>query len=172
MPTVDDIVQFICCLPNHLQSRHSDGKISWSVVVRAEAELRRALTFEYPDWSISRNGRLQIDAAIQKLLDTDQITKDPAREKQWITCVIIHKLATAVLSDVVQQGTKNWDLTIAGTFSLVLQAALAARSGDINRSAEYTGDEHLKWQDIELTATGDRSSFKMTVKLLYRKGFK
>jgi hypothetical protein len=167
-----DIIRFIECLPNHLQSRHSDGKISWSVIRRAVTEVRRALELEYPDWSINRNGRLQIDAVIQELLDTDQITKDPAREKQWITCVMIHKLATAVLSDAVQQGTKNWDLTLVGTFSIVFQAALASRSGEIARSKGYTGDEHMKWEDIELRATGDGSAFEMTVKLFYRKGHK
>jgi hypothetical protein len=135
-------------------------------------QVGRAITLKYPDRATSRNDKLKVDAAVQELLDTDQVTNDPVREKLWIGCVMIQKLATAVLSDAVQQGTKNWDLTIASTFSIVLQAALASRSGETTRSAGYTGDEYMKWQDIELTATGDGSAFKMTVKLLYRKGHK
>lgn len=157
-----------------MQSRHDDGKIGFSVIKNAELQLDRALTFEYPNWSITRRGGYRIDAAIQGLLDKGEITKDPVREKQWITYEVVHKLATAVLSDAVQTGTKNWDLTLAGTFSFVFQAALAARSGDIMKSVGYKGDEYLKWQDIELRATGsgDEMVFKMKVKLLYRKGYK
>lgn len=174
MPTSEDVVRFIDCLPSHLQSRHADGKIGFSVIKNAELQLDRALTFEYPDWSLARRDGYRIDATIQGLLDRGEITKDPAREKQWITYEIIHKLATAVLSDAVQNGTKNWDITLAGTFSLVFQAALAARSGDITKSVGYKGDEYLKWQDIDLRATGsgDEMVFNMTVKLLYRKGYK
>ncbi|KAL8714820.1 MAG: hypothetical protein Q9220_001333 [cf. Caloplaca sp. 1 TL-2023] len=111
-----------------------------------------------------------------KLLDDGQITKDPVREKQWLTCQIVKKLATAIFSDAVQQGTVNWDTILAGTFSLVVQAAMASRSSDFMRSAHYTGDEYLKWQDMELVATASDDDnmlvFKMMVKLLYRKGHK
>lgn len=139
-------------------------------------QLDRALAFHYPDYKLSRHAALRIDVTIQKLLDDGQITKDPVREKQWLTCQIVKKLATAVMSDAVQQGTQSWDVTLAGTFSLVLQAAMASRSGDFKRSAHYTGDEYLKWQDIELVATvsddNNELVFKMMIKLFYRKGHK
>jgi hypothetical protein len=170
------VIRFINRLPNHLQSRHSDGKIGWNVIQDARRHLDRALAFHYPDYNLSRNATLRIDATIQTLLDDGQLTKDPVREKQWLTCQIVKKLATAVLSDAVQQGTKSWDETLAGTFSLVLQAAMASRSGDFTRSNGYTGDEYLKWKDIELVATDDNDNnglvFKMLIKLFYRKSHK
>jgi hypothetical protein len=138
-------------------------------------QLDRALAFHYPDYKLSRHASLRIEATIQKLLDDGQITKDPVREKLWLTCQIVKRLATAVVSDAVQHGTKSWDATRAGTFSLVLQAAMASRSGDFTRSSHYTGDQYLKWQDIELVAVyGDDNElvFKMLVKLFYRKGHK
>jgi hypothetical protein len=172
-PTGEDVIRFISRLPSHLQSRHSDGKIAWTMIKNARMQLDRALTFHYSDYKLSRHVALRIDATIQKLLDDGQITKDPVREKQWLTCQIVKKLATAVISDAVQQGTRSWDMTLAGTFSLVLQAAMASRSGDFTRSAHYTGDEYLKWQDIQLVATGSNDNnglvFKMLIKLSYRK---
>lgn len=169
-------MRFISRLPTHLESRHSDGKIAWTLIKNALVQLDRSLSFHYADYNLSRHGRLRIEATIQKLLDDGQITQDPVREKQWLTCQVVKKLATAVVSDAVQNGTRSWDFTLAGTFSLVLQAALSSRSGDFKRSSHYTGDEYLKWQDIELVAVGsndnDKLVFKMLVKLFYRKGAK
>jgi hypothetical protein len=137
------------------------------------------LTFKYPDWKITSHDASRLDATIQDLLNNDHITKDPVREKQWIGCQIMKRLATAVLTNAAQRGTKSWDATLAGTFSLVLQSAMTSRVGDFKRSKLYNGEEYLKWQDIELiaanassTTDNDKITFRMRVTLYYRKGFK
>jgi hypothetical protein len=167
-------VRFIARIPSHLQSRHSDGKIGYSVIQNAHTALERSLAFHYADWKLSRHDVLRIGATIQQLLNDGLITKDPVREKQWLTCQVVKKLVTAVLMDAIQNGTKCWDMTVAGCFSLVLQAALCSRAGDFMRSKHYTGGEYLKWEDIQLVATVDNGevSLKMLVKLLWRKGHK
>ena len=144
------------------------------MIKNAEMQLDRALTFHYADYKLSRHDALRLDATIQKLLIDGEITRDPVREKQWLTCQIIKKLVTAVLIDAVENGTKSWDATLAGSFALVLQAALSARSGDIKRSAHYSGEEYLKWRDIELIATAQdgKVTLKMLIKLFWRKGAK
>jgi hypothetical protein len=43
----DDVIRFISLLPKHLQSKRSDGKVAWTVIVNAEKHLKRALVFNY-----------------------------------------------------------------------------------------------------------------------------
>jgi hypothetical protein len=76
--------------------------------------------------------------------------------------------------DAVDNGTKCWDATVAGSFAIVLQAALCAKSGDFKRSAHYQGEEYLKWQDVEIVAVKQDGKFvlKMLVKLFWCKGHK
>ena len=84
------------------------------------------------------------------------------------------QLVTSVVSDAIQNGTKSWDMTLGGSFALVLQAAMSSRAGDFKRSAHYTGEQYLKWQDIELVAKvrDGRVVMKMLVTLHYTKGHK
>jgi hypothetical protein len=153
--------------------------VSWSVIKNAERSLNHSLTFKYPDWHVTAHGAKRLDSTIQQLLNDGHITKDPAREKQWIGSQIVKRLATAVLTNAAQRGASSWDTILAGTFSLVLQAAVSSRSGDIKQSLLWTGEEYLKWRDIEIMAVNDSSTadndkmvFRMKVTLSYRKGFK
>ena len=174
-PTGDDIARFLSQLPSHLQSRHDDGKIAWTVIKNAEVQLERGLTFNYEGFSLSRREAIRLDATIQQLLDDGEITKDPARESLWLTCQLVKRMIKVVFSDAIVNGTKSWDATLAGCLGLALQAALVSRAGDFKRSAHYTGDEHLKWQNIELLAKGSSAhdpKLTMLVTLLHRKGHK
>jgi hypothetical protein len=144
-----------------MKGRGTDGKPAWSVMKNAQKHLDRALSFYYEDYSATKRGQMRIDAAILTLLNDGIITRDPVREKQWINCQMVKNLVTAVL-------------TIAGCFSLVLQAATGSRAGDFGLSAHYTGDEHIKWQDIQLAVTikDGKPTLTMLVKLLWVKNHK
>ena len=50
--------------------------------------------------------------------------------------------------------------------AVLLQPALHARSGDITRSQGYTGEEYMKWDDIEL-----RFRAKATVGIISKRRF-
>jgi hypothetical protein len=88
------VIRFISLLPKHLQSKHSDGKVAWAVIVNAEEQLKRALVFNYDGYRLScvRSDAFRIEAMIQPLLNRGELTRDPIREKQWLTCQIIKKL--------------------------------------------------------------------------------
>lgn len=147
------------------------------MIKNAERSLNKSFTFKYPDWELTSRDAVRIDSVIQQLLNDNRITKDPIRERQWIQSQIITKLATAAFTEALQRGTKDWDATLADVFSLTLQAAMASRSGDFKRSSGWDADKCLKWQDLELVATGGHGNneqlvFRMKVTLYNRKGFK
>lgn len=169
------MIRFLFQLPSHLQSRHNDGKIAWTVMKEARTQLARSLTFHDENFKLSKRDNLRLDATIQQLLNDGQLTKDPAREALWLSCQIVKMMVSATLSDAILNGTKSWDSMLAGCLALALQAALAARAGDFKRSAHYTGTEYLKWKDIEVIAKGpsvDDPRLTMLITLLYLKSHK
>jgi len=134
-----------------------------------------SLTFQYENFSLSNRDKLRIEATIQTLLKEGHITKDPVKEALWLSCQMVKRMATAVFSDAILNGTKSWDSTLAGCLAIVLQAALASRSGDFMRSHGYKGGEYLKWENIQLIAQGlsvEDPKLRMLVTLLYRKNYK
>jgi hypothetical protein len=66
-----------------------------------------------------------------------KITKDPSRQKQWLSAHIIGGMAKAVLIDALDNGTLSWDVTICRVFSIVLISALCSRSGDVAQTTLY-----------------------------------
>lgn len=140
----------------------------------AEMQLDRALSFTHEDYRFSKRDGLRINATIQKLLNNSEITKDAVREAQSITCQMVTRFTTAVLSDAIRNSTKSGDSMIAGTFDLVLQAVLVAKTGGMKKSSHYTGNQYIKWKDLKLLASIDNGKvvLEMLVKLLFRKGHK
>lgn len=66
-------------------------------------------------------------------------------------------------------------MTCSKVLSLVLQAALASRAGDIARSKHYKGVEYLQWQHIKMklvTQPDGSLRWIMLVTLVYQKGYK
>ncbi len=174
-PTGEDIVRFLAQLPSHLQSHHDDGKISWTVIKQAAHLVERALTFHHEDFNLSKRGSMRIDAIVQQLLNDGHLTKDPIREALWLSSQMVKRMAMAVFSDAMLNGTKSWDATLSGLLALVMQAALASRAGDIKRSGGYKGVEYLKWEDIVLVAKGSSVTdpkLTMLMTLKYRKNYK
>ncbi|KIV90268.1 hypothetical protein PV10_07589 [Exophiala mesophila] len=78
-PTGDDIARFLTQLPDHLQSRHDDGKIAWTLIKGARVQLERALAFEHEYFKLSKRDGIRLDATIQQLLNDGKITKEPVR---------------------------------------------------------------------------------------------
>lgn len=160
-------------LPGHIQARRRDGVPAWMTIKTAEYAVEVGLQFHYPSFTMSTSQARRLDVLIQTMLDEGKITKDPFREKQWLTCEIMKRMTAAVLANAIDHGTKCWDTTVANALSLVMQSALSSRSGDFKKSLLYA-DEFLKWEHIVLAALGDRANPKLTmvVTLNHCKGWK
>jgi hypothetical protein len=105
-PTTEDVVRFFAAFPKYMEGRGTHGKPAWSVMKNAQMQLNRLLIFHHEDYNATKRGQVRIDAAIATLLKDGIITRDPVREKQWITCQTIKNLVTTVLIDALNNDTK------------------------------------------------------------------
>ncbi|KAK4997294.1 hypothetical protein LTR66_003269 [Elasticomyces elasticus] len=62
-PTGEDVARFLLRLPEHIAGRHPTGAISWAYLKNRERQLERSLTFEYPEFKLTKHQALKIDAA-------------------------------------------------------------------------------------------------------------
>lgn len=103
------------------------------------------------------------------------ITKDPAREKQWVTTWVVRRMVQTYMESAITDGTLNWDIVISRCLNVVLAAAAAARAGDLARSQYYTNDTALRYQHVKIIVYADETgavSFKMQLTLAFSKGSK
>jgi hypothetical protein len=64
---------------------------------------------------------------------------------------LVRKLSAGLFKNALTNGTINWDVTIAKSFSIVLTAALACRTGDITTAPLEEHDlPFLCYMDITL----------------------
>lgn len=100
---------------------------------------------------------------------------DPVREKQWLGSQIVANMSTALLTNALAgEGTVDCDTTLSDCISVVLQAALCCRAGDMRRNKRYDGEEYLRWEDLQIGVLGtkEQHSFGMVTTLKHTKGFK
>lgn len=87
---------------------------------------------------------------------------------------MIRKMSVALINDAEQNGTLSWDVTLSRVLSLVLQATVAGRSGDVARSRQYYGQEFLQYGHItiKLVSKNDSERLVAILDLKNCKGFK
>ena len=79
----------------------------------------------------------------------ETIKTDPFLTRQYITARVLKRIVATLISDVLTSGITSWDKVLSKALSLVLQAALVARAGDMARSQAY-----------EARSTSDSSMFR------------
>lgn len=68
--------------------------------------------------------------------------------------MLLARMGKAWLKHHRDNGSVLWDFSISRLMSVVLVAALGAKSGDVAPSNEYAGLEYMTWCDIELIVEG------------------
>jgi len=87
-------------------------------------------------------------------------------KRVWLNFMMLAHMSEKWLEHHQMVGTNSWDVIIARLRSVVLNSSLGCRVGDVARSAHYTGEEYIKYSDIQLQLDeGDEPSFA----LLHRK---
>lgn len=68
---------------------------------------------------------------------------------------MVQKIATAMLDDVLSNGTVTWDVGLLKVASIVLCAALETRVGDITKARRDTHPlSYLSWNDVKIQLVG------------------
>lgn len=173
-PTLDEYLQFLSQLPELIDGRQADGVMAFSTLKSAVSTLNHSFTFHFEGWTLSGHATKRIDAMLTGHLKAGRATVDPAREKQWISAMLIRQMVMALFNDAFTNGTRSWDVTILKCLSLVFQAATCARAGDINQSSGYEAAVHLRWEHVtvKIMGTEEQPNMKMLIKLYYTKNNK
>ncbi|KAF4631385.1 hypothetical protein G7Y89_g6747 [Cudoniella acicularis] len=114
-----------------------------------------ALVFHHAEFKLSSHESARIATCMQQLVKDGILTRVPSQEKNWIGAYILRKIVTAILHNALNEGTLCWDITLFRIATIVLTAALSARSGDI--CTDPTDDQplpYLSYQDITMKFHG------------------
>lgn len=80
----------------------------------------------------------------------ETIKTDPFLTRQYITARILKRIIAALISNALTSGTTSWDKVMSKARSLVLQAALVARAGDMARTQAYEGQEYIRFEHVQI----------------------
>jgi hypothetical protein len=151
IPTGPEIERFLITIVQYVIPRNPSGVPSVNWVKRGIACLVKMLTFSYPEFKLSAHDAVNIRSRVHALRKEGKLTTSAVREKQWLGVYYVRLLVNALLKQALEEGTRNWDVTLSCCTSILLVAAICARSGDIARSRSYDDTNALLWGDIRIT---------------------
>lgn len=110
---------------------------------------------QFDKWTLAPAESRAIKAAMRQLWREGILTREAAHDPEWITCRLVLHLSTAIVKDAIPHGTYDWTVTISKALSIVVQAALAARAGDITVSRHVSTDCCLRYKHITIRVLED-----------------
>jgi len=154
-PTGDDIFRYIDTISRHVKTPIA-GKpgASLSTMQGIWNTLINVLTFRHRELKdhYGSHDVLRIKVHLDQLVKRDLLFKGKWYKRQWVGFLVLQKLAaTTWLETNVAEGCLSWDRALLKLLAIVLQSALAARSGDVARTQDYQGMACLCYKDVELT---------------------
>lgn len=135
---------------------------SLSVIQGIWYRLITMLTFRHRDLKDNYGAHdvKRIEVHLDQLVKRKLLVKGRWFKKQWFGFRIVEKLANTWIEKSLVDGCLSWDTVLLKLLSVLLMAGLAARCGDITRSALYQGTEFLTFRDVEITLSsqlGDKA---------------
>lgn len=173
-PAGQDIERFFFAITKYMKPV-AKSVPRWDTMKNYLRLLITKLIFQYPKFSLSPNERSRIANTFKEMLDRSLLTKDPAREAQWVGITLVKKMVIAVIEDATNGGTRSWDVTVSKILTLVLLGTLGARGGDLAQSDGYKGLEYSRWSHMEIKVKGPEPSLdnlRLKVTVAYEKGYK
>jgi hypothetical protein len=117
---------------------------------------------------------MRLENMIATLIKEGKVTKDPAREKQWIGANVVGTMSKAILTEALECGTLSWDVTICRALSIVLISATSSRSGDVVKSHYYDEVICMRFEHviIKLKKVDGHERLVAQFEIAYEKGHK
>jgi hypothetical protein len=130
LPISEDLECFFSTIVSRVQPK-SNQVPSYHWLKGAVAQTTECCIFHYKDFTLSSHERLRIATLLDSLLQEGKVTMDPTWERNWAGAVVVQKLTSSLVNQAFEEGTMTWDITISRCLSIVLVAAVGARSGDV-----------------------------------------
>jgi hypothetical protein len=174
-PDGDLLVRFVAHVVERVKTNIL-GKPAYSrnTLMNGFYHLVRRLVFEYADFTLTAHHTSRIDSVITSLVKAGKLTRGVWREPQWIGFLALRFLLTSYISEGLTDGVLSWDVRVCRWLSMVLQSSADCRAGEVTLSVGYTGEEFLKWEDIEIKLVGGDTlkHLRARVTLRWEKGSK
>jgi hypothetical protein len=155
-PTTELLERFLVTITKNavaagISKRRDSGVSSVGWLQRGLHSVIVGLRFRYLDWKPQSNAGYRFRSLINTLLEKGQLTRDPVRIKQWITTRLCYQLATAYLSQCLNEDVKSWDVVFMRTITWLLQSAVDGHAGDVVMTKGYDPTKHtLFWDDLTI----------------------
>jgi hypothetical protein len=197
--TGDDLIRFIDVIIRKSRSRYVGKKRNFShtltiaklVVVEDKpgpnkntiiSATKLIMAYGHFKWSEQDGFRMtahdtsRFRSFLDKATRDGRLTTGKWKKRTWIGYAVLSRLVRAYLTHGVEQGTLNWDVTMARCLSVVLVSSLGARCGDVGLVRTYEGKAYyMQWRHIELSLEGDMplfSALRARITLEFEKGNK
>jgi hypothetical protein len=159
-----------------MKGREREAPIPLRISVqKGVMSLISALTFEYPEFNLSKHERSRIDALIDGLSAEGKLLRGRRRKKlEWIGVSIIEKMSRSWLQAALDDGCLSWDIIIHKALNFVLQSALGCRGGELAKSKGYTV-EFMQWSHLVMKVLPGENlldNVELTCQLKFEKGKK
>lgn len=176
-PIFEDLERFTHVVNEFITGRSGATKDlpSVSYVRHGLVSILKSIAWRHQTWNPTKQDTMRLAAAVKNLIKKGLVTRDPHRERQWITARITRIMVEALVMDAHTNGTSDWDSTISSWLSLVAQQCFSGRQGDIVRSQGYRGTEFIMFEhlDIRLSSKGQaHERLVMNARIYHEKGSK
>lgn len=131
--------------------------------------------FKWSDFMMGAHVSSRFKVFLEQAIRDGKLKTGHWQKQTWLGFAVLSRLVSSFLAHKIQHGTHNWDIQIAKCLSLVLVAALGARSGDVSRSHRYTGQQFLQYRHINLHLVGSQpilANLRATITLEFCKNHK
>ncbi|KAH6220143.1 hypothetical protein HBI42_105830 [Parastagonospora nodorum] len=166
-PSGDDFLKFLSVCPSLIDGKASildpnNVVPSHSSLVEGLQCVLSTIRWEHQEWRLEARDSARIKALFSTMLREGKITKDPKRDKTWLTAFYTTKMCTALALDALRNGCHSWDAVIVRLLHICLPSACAARVGDVCLSTNYSGKPYyLRYEHVAIrllqTPEGDET---------------
>lgn len=168
-PSGEDIERFCTSIVEHVKPKGPHSVPSFTWLQKALSPMTKKLVHHYKYFHLSRNEISRIASNLKRLARIGKLTREPQFQKNWVGTAIIRRLAKYSLEHALQEGTINWDVTLAKVLSMVLVSALACRVEDINQHALDPQEiPFLCYRDVTMKLDGGASLDDLKASLVIR----
>ncbi|KAI0802569.1 hypothetical protein GGR55DRAFT_700601 [Xylaria sp. FL0064] len=147
VPTGEDVRLFLPVIVKTMRPTGKD-KVSYSTLMQSLEYIQKWAEFQFEDFRLTRHDLSRIMNTVRGLLDEGVITKEPRRQKQWVTTDAVHELIRRFLQDAIKNDSPSWDYTIMKVLVILLQEICGCTSGDILLSDNGELHETFCWKDM------------------------
>lgn len=178
-PKVEDIERFILVLTDCIKPKiEGKGKLSLSTMQNILELVVDLFTFMFQEFPVTygQRGNRRMESLLDQLVKEDKLIKGRWSKRPRFKFKTIHRIARCWIESALNQGCSSWDRRWMSLAAMVLQAACAARAGEVLLARGYTNYECVCWRNIRITLENSDhptvQDLRVSVRLRFTKEYK